>query len=102
MLGDKSALYKYLNPHLAVVTVANPITKTGQVQVVDSISGKLVYSSLMRNVVAAKGVMAVMHDNWLVAAWLDEAGWRVSSVEIYENRNGTGQTSVSQHLSVPG
>ncbi|WOO77878.1 ER membrane protein complex subunit 1 [Vanrija pseudolonga] len=88
-LGDKSVLYKYLNPHLSVVTTLTPATATGHVYVIDTTTGTTVYEVELANIVG-ENVNAALVENWLVYTWLEgpgEAlgGWRLGSVELYED-----------------
>lgn len=89
-LGDKSVLYKYMNPHLEVVTTVSPLAARGHVYVIDSTTGSTVYEVEIPNVVG-ENVHAVMVENWLVYAWSEAtpeggvAGWRLGSVELYED-----------------
>ncbi|ODN75169.1 hypothetical protein, variant 3 [Cryptococcus amylolentus CBS 6039] len=98
VLGDKSTLYKYLNPHLLVVSTfthssseaLNPLQAgehvgQGKVYVVDSVSGEVVYETAIEGVKERGGVKVAMVENWLVYSWLSEGGWRIASVEIYED-----------------
>lgn len=82
VLGDKSTLYKYLNAHLSVVTTATQQAGTAQVYVLDTTTGATVFSAQVNGV----GIKSVMSENWLVYSWLEAVGWRVASVELYENR----------------
>ncbi|WVF70429.1 hypothetical protein IAT40_005219 [Kwoniella sp. CBS 6097] len=101
VLGDKSTLYKYLNPHLTVIATFTPSEKgtasssstgTGHVYVLDTTSGRVVYTSSMEGVVEKGGVKAAMVENWLVFAWLDQRGWKMGSVELYEDTESKGVT----------
>lgn len=101
--GGKGVLYKYLNPHLEVVVTARTTerhhhyqkqqqrhdreeTEDAKVQVVDTTTGAIVYAV---QVSAIRGqVRAAMVENWLVFAWLERDGWRLGSVEVYEERKG--------------
>lgn len=92
-VGDKSTLYKYLNPHLVVLTVINAQKSAGRVVVVDTTSGRQVYDVALGDIVTSKGVQVAMSENWLVYSYLDKAGWRIGSVELYEDRrNDKAQT----------
>ncbi len=86
VLGDKSTVYKYLNPHLSVITTMSASTGTAHVSVLDTTTGAAVYEVGIRGVIPGKGVKAVMSENWLVYSWLEAGGWRIASVELYENR----------------
>ena len=81
--GDKSTLYKYLNPHLVVLATVSPKEGTAGVYVVDTVTGRKIYEVALRNVVGDV-VRAALSENWLVYSWLDTQGWRVASVELYE------------------
>jgi hypothetical protein len=85
VLGDKSTLYKYLDPHLEVITAQRASEGAAGVYVVDTTDGRVVYSA---EVQSETGLKAKMVENWLVYAWLSDAGWRISSVELYEVGKG--------------
>ncbi|WVR04286.1 hypothetical protein IAU60_001286 [Kwoniella sp. DSM 27419] len=102
MLGDKSTLYKYLNPHLTVITTFTLADKgitrntagkgTGKVYVLDSTTGHLVYSTQIDEVTQSGGIHAAMIENWLVYTWMDERGYKIGSVELYEDSEKKGVT----------
>jgi hypothetical protein len=114
VLGDKSTLYKYLNPHLSVVTTITAKEGSGSgsglgsdsgsdatagsssVYVVDTTTGRIVYSA---TVGTTRAILAKMVENWLVFSWLEPGGWRISSVELYEDRESS---SGSDKLESPG
>jgi hypothetical protein len=92
VLGDRSTLYKYLNPHLvAYSTVFTDGSGQASVNVVDSVSGTIVYQILIDNVDVARGVPLVLAENWLTYAYTENAslekgtaGHRLVSVEFFE------------------
>ena len=95
VLGDKSTLYKYLNPHMIVVTSTDLERGTGSVSVVDSLTGKSLYTASVDQVDTTRGIIATISENWLVFSWLEVGGgWRITSVELYEDTalGKTGQT----------
>lgn len=85
-VGDKSTLYKYLNPHLLVASVLDASKKSAKVIVLDSSTGRKVHEIVLQGVVTEKGVQTAMSENWLVYSYLDTQGWRIGSVELYEDR----------------
>jgi hypothetical protein len=94
VIGNKGTLYKYLNPHLSVVTTLTAANKQAHVYVVDTTTGSRVFSAEVENVDEKHGVKAAMVENWLVYAWLEstDAGvdqWRIASVELYEETKGS-------------
>ena len=88
VLGDKSTLYKYLNPHLSLVTTTSPAAGTAHIYVIDTITGGTVYAVDLLDVAAEEKVQSAMVENWLVYAWRDTNGRRIASVELYEDRTG--------------
>lgn len=101
-LGDKAVLYKYLNPHLLVVSTVSPFSGTGHIYVVDSTTGASVHDVDIPHVVG-EHVRAAMVENWLVYAWLEgptsagAGGWRIASVELYErgDEKSVGRSSLA-------
>ena len=60
-----------------------------RVVVLDSVSGRVVWETLVRD---AAEVGASMVGNWLTWAWLDTAGvggWRIGSAELFEGGKQT-------------
>ena len=92
VLGDRSTLYKYLNPHLiAYSTVFTDGSGQASVNVVDSVSGTVIYETLIENVDISRGVPLALAENWLTFAYTENAslengtaGHRLVSVEFFE------------------
>jgi hypothetical protein len=84
--GDKATLYKYLNPHLYIVAAISPSTQQGRISVLDVLTGRTVYEAVVPDLVIQKGIIADMVENWLVYRWLDKSGWKLASVDLYEDR----------------
>lgn len=96
VLGDRSTLYRYLNPHLLAVVAATAAPHVQcTVYLVDSVKGTILYSSTLH--VAKKGrcdLKASIVENWLVYHYWDDGhaeglghglpGWRITSVELYD------------------
>ncbi|KIS00199.1 endoplasmic reticulum protein [Cryptococcus deuterogattii 2001/935-1] len=111
VLGDKSTLYKYLNPHLLIVSTFTPSTKglnpvtqeevgIGRVYVLDTISGETIIATEIDGVVKRGMIHVAMVENWLVYTWLAEGGYRIGSIEIYEDTEKKGVTpAVSSFVS---
>jgi ER membrane protein complex subunit 1 len=92
VLGNRTTLYKYLNPHFFALTTASP--NTCSVYVIDAAKGTIVYHT---SIASGKGkgrcdVHAVLVENWFVYIYWDEEyqwigqtkGQRLTSVELYE------------------
>jgi len=84
VLGDKTTLYKYMNPHLTVVTSST------HVYVVDALTGSIIHSAQVES------ARAIMVENWLVYAWSTDTGHRITSVELYE-----GDITFSKTFVIP-
>ncbi|KAF5367352.1 hypothetical protein D9615_010290 [Tricholomella constricta] len=123
VLGNRTTLYKYLNPRLFVLlTAPRPAAaveggdkgQTCGLYVVDAAKGSVVYRTGLP-VVVGKGkeagkdacdVKASLVENWLVYHYYDPEwtgtgltkGWRVVSVELYEG-TGLDEKTMSSDMS---
>ncbi|RDB18117.1 ER membrane protein complex subunit 1 [Hypsizygus marmoreus] len=113
VLGNRTTLYKYLNPRLFVLITAPRVPfgtdregkeekKACGIYVLDAAKGSVVYRAAVPLGVSGKvgggvgvcDVKATLVENWLVYHYYDEEyagtgqtkGWRVVSVELYEGR----------------
>lgn len=91
VLGDRTTLYKYLNPHLAAYTTVNAIENTGSVLVIDTTTGAVVYRTALKDIDTSKGMPLVLEENWLVYSFAEKdgqakkgRGQRLVSVELFE------------------
>jgi hypothetical protein len=103
--GDRSTLYKYLNPHLSVVvtssigrsprlpsfTSSSRGTGTCGVYVLDTVKGTMLYHASLPAAEGKCDVRAALEENWLVYSYYDDEvgvgdakSHRVISVEMYE------------------
>ncbi|KAK7205135.1 hypothetical protein BZA70DRAFT_248339 [Myxozyma melibiosi] len=90
VLGDRSVLYKYLNPHLLAVTAVDPSTSSAAVFLLDSASGRLLYSGFHDGEVVDTdaGVKVVMGENWVVYSYWSEKvarGEKLVVLDLYES-----------------
>jgi hypothetical protein len=63
------------------------VAQQGRVSVIDIISGRVIYEAVIPSLVIQKGIIADMVENWLVYRWLDQSGWKIASVDLYEDRD---------------
>lgn len=94
--GDRSTLYKYLNPHLSVVISAPSRTSSLSspacgLHLVDTVKGTVLYHVSLPILNGKCDIQASLDENWLVYSYYDDdtevggaKGYRVVSVEIYE------------------
>lgn len=98
VLGDRSVMYKYLNPNLVVV-IAEGEDTTGKgffnVYLVDMVSGQLVFHCSHKK---AKGPVNVVHsENWVVYNYWNQKHRRVelAILEMYEGKTQSNATAFS-------
>lgn len=102
VLGDRTTLYKYLNPHLFVVTtVSKPSTNAAcSVYLVDGSKGSVIYHASVTSTKGPCNIEAVLTENWFVYGYYDEdsagthqtKGYRIVSVEAYEGKGVNDKT----------
>ncbi len=93
VLGNRTTLYKYLNPNLIAVTTSSltdSVPSCG-VYVIDSVKGTTVYHAVLPAASGSCDVKAALTENWLVYHYYDDdagvgqaKGYRLVSVEFYE------------------
>ncbi|KAI5117724.1 hypothetical protein M0805_006209 [Coniferiporia weirii] len=108
VLGDRSTLYKYVNPslvgYLTMARRADGKTPTCGVYLVDGAKGTIVYRATLPSAYGACNVHAVLTENWLLYMYYDEElasadqakGHRVVSVELYEGSQVNDKTKSSE------
>lgn len=105
VMGDRSVLYKYLNPNLvAVVTEGtDSVHKVSSINVhlIDAITGAFLYSASHKR---ARGPVHLVHsENWVVYCYHNEKSRRteVSVVELYEGETQSNTSAFSSFNSPP-
>ena len=96
VLGNRTTLYKYLNPNLVGVVTGPRVPSLSEsaacsIYLVDGAKGTVVYHAVLPAVAGACDVKATLVENWLVYHYYDgdvgvgqAKGYRVVSVELYE------------------
>jgi outer membrane protein assembly factor BamB len=98
VLGDRSALYKYINPN-TIFLAAESRQQEGESKLsaylIDTVTGKMLYSITHKN--AQGPVQAVFHENWIVYKYWNSLGHReeVSVLELYEDEPLKNTKSIS-------
>ena len=94
VLGDRSVLYKYLNPHLLVLAVAQPTRSSITLFLIDNVSGQILYETKHKGIDVSKGVRTHIVEN--VVYWTyyttgelrqQARGTRITVSELYESPN---------------
>lgn len=89
-MGNRSTLYKYLNPHLFLLITASQQASSASLYLIDAVSGTTVwYTQHVGDVDVAAGIQATLTENWLVYSFRDPQtvgkSSRIVSVELYED-----------------
>lgn len=89
VLGDRSTLYKYLNPHAQLVVTAARANNQAHLYLIDTVTGSMLYELQLDEVDAAQPVRAHVVENWVTATYAvrnaDEGmATRIVTVELYE------------------
>ncbi|CAK48124.1 hypothetical protein CBS115989_10787 [Aspergillus niger] len=90
VLGNRSVLYKYLNPNLALITAVGESSAT--FYLLDAISGKILHSSTHQGVDPTQPIASVISENWFAYSfWADAVdpssakGYQLVISELYES-----------------
>ena len=92
VLGNRTTLYKYLNPRLFTVLTAFPAKRKCGLYVLDSMKGTVVYRAETKASLKGCEVKSTMVENWLLYHYYESEiegsakGHRVVSVEFYEGQ----------------
>ncbi|TAQ90513.1 hypothetical protein B7494_g1213 [Chlorociboria aeruginascens] len=73
VLGDRSVLYKYLNPNVILVTAVSDESSTASFYLIDSISGDILYSVTYEGVDTKQPITSALSENWFAySLWIDD------------------------------
>jgi len=100
VLGDRSVLYKYVNPNIVFVAAEAVDQQDPKLSIylIDTVTGRVVYR------IAHKGaqgpVNAIFHENWVVYQYWSVRGnrYEVSVLELYEDEPLKHSQSIASHI----
>ncbi|XP_075462137.1 ER membrane protein complex subunit 1 [Ascaphus truei] len=99
VMGDRSVLYKYLNPNLLVVVTESTDTHPERcfigIYLIDGVTGRIIHSSVQRR---ARGPVQIVHsENWVVYQYWNSKSRRneLSVLELYEGTEQYNSTNFS-------
>ncbi|KAF8829541.1 hypothetical protein HHX47_DHR3000530 [Lentinula edodes] len=110
VLGNRTTLYKYLNPHVVLV-LTTPHSSTALTSnahcglyLVDSVKGSVVYEATLPTEGNVCNVKATFTENWLIYHYYDNEyedightkGYKVVTVELYEGKQIDDKTCSSE------
>ncbi|KAK2743346.1 hypothetical protein FQN55_007281 [Onygenales sp. PD_40] len=90
VLGNRSVLYKYLNPNLALLTTVSDSTVT--FYLLDAVSGQVLHTITQAGVDTTQPISSAISENWFVySLWADvtdtsdSKGYQLVISELYES-----------------
>ena len=91
VLGDRSTLYKYINPHLFAFATLDAGTSSSTVYVLDAINGGLLWTATHEGEVdTSVPISLTVTENWLVYAFAEKGSHgrhtRIVSTELFEQK----------------
>jgi hypothetical protein len=93
VLGDRTVLYKYLSPNLALLITANDITSSASFIVLDTASGATLFSRAQSNVDLTLPIASIMSENWFAYSYTSNSypdspkGHHLVVGEMFESLN---------------
>ncbi|KAF8872794.1 hypothetical protein CPB84DRAFT_1854287 [Gymnopilus junonius] len=106
VLGNRTTLYKYLNPRLFTVLTAAPARAMCGIYVLDSMKGTVVYHAEVKANLRGCNVKTNFVENWLVYHYFEgevgsgtaggAKGYRMVSVEFFEGQKVDEKTKSSE------
>jgi hypothetical protein len=92
VLGNRSVLYKYLNPNLVLVTAVDTVGHTAGFYLLDAVSGKILHEAVQVGVDANQPIASTISENWFAYSFYGEAsdessakGYQLVTSELYES-----------------
>jgi hypothetical protein len=107
VLGDRTVLYKYLNPNLALLTTAHDVTRSVTVYVLDTVSGTIIHSTTHPIVDLNAPIASTLSENWFSYSYTAEStdtspkGHQLVVGEIFESlaANDRGPLDAATNVS---
>ncbi|RAL12728.1 uncharacterized protein BO97DRAFT_470195 [Aspergillus homomorphus CBS 101889] len=90
VLGNRSVLYKYLNPNLALITAVGKNTAT--FYLLDAVSGRILHTSVQEGVDPTQPIASTISENWFAYSFYADVtssssakGYQLVISELYES-----------------
>jgi hypothetical protein len=72
VLGDRTVLYKYLNPNVVLATAVSDTSSTASFYLLDSVSGSILYTTSHTGVDTSQPIISALTENWFAySLWSD-------------------------------
>jgi hypothetical protein len=113
VLGDRTVLYKYLNPNVVLVTAVTAASSTASFYLLDTVSGDILHSVTHEGMDVTQPITSVLTENWFAySLWSDtlagtslpaSKGYQLIVSDMFESelpndRGPLGATSNSSSL----
>ena len=91
VLGDRSVLYKYISPNLAVLTATS--SSSLSIYLIDAVTGSILYTTSHTGLLASETPSIVLSENWLAYAYSSQdpetsaLNTQLVVAELYESPN---------------
>ncbi|KAJ5184021.1 hypothetical protein N7492_001637 [Penicillium capsulatum] len=93
VLGDRSVLYKYLNPNLVLVTAVNEAEHKASFYLLDGVSGKVLHTAFQAGVDTSQPIASAISENWFSYSFFGDVldfgssakGYQLVISELYES-----------------
>ncbi|RDL41640.1 Quinoprotein alcohol dehydrogenase-like protein [Venustampulla echinocandica] len=97
VLGDRTVLYKYLNPNIVLVTTVSDEASLASFYLLDTVSGDILYSTIHEGVDTKQPIASALTENWFsYSLWADitpttdalpaSKGYQIIISEMYESQ----------------
>ncbi|KAH8816855.1 hypothetical protein F5884DRAFT_237153 [Xylogone sp. PMI_703] len=92
VLGDRTVLYKYLNPNIILVSAVSDEKSTASFYLVDTISGDILYHTTHDDVDVTQPIASLLTENWFTySLWINTdagaaaKGYQLIIAEMFES-----------------
>uniref|UniRef100_A0A1B6KS38 ER membrane protein complex subunit 1 n=1 Tax=Graphocephala atropunctata TaxID=36148 RepID=A0A1B6KS38_9HEMI len=98
VLGDRSVLYKYINPNLVAVLTQTPdplYKNVLSVYLIDVVSGSVVFSAVHKR--SLEPIHVVHSENWVIYSYFSDKSRRteITTLDLYEGKTQSNTTAFS-------
>ncbi|KAI9803243.1 MAG: hypothetical protein M1825_002034 [Sarcosagium campestre] len=76
VLGNRSVMYKYLNPNLVLVISVNDGASTASINLLDAVTGAVMFSAIHQGVDTQRPIPALTKQNWFVYSFFGDISSR--------------------------
>ncbi|KAF3084501.1 hypothetical protein TWF706_000721 [Orbilia oligospora] len=82
VLGDRSVMYKYVNPHLALLIASAPSSSSIYLYLLDTVSGAILHTSIQTDADTTRPIVATIAENWYVYSYYSNSAARGTQLVV--------------------